>query len=128
MRFSAITKQRSLLGLSGLGALAVGVAVAGWRSIAHGPKYSRLYPVAVSRSTHSAQALFSASSTSAMATLTPPQLAPTWTHSAEDIVRLTKEAIAQDRGVQDKVAALAPEDCNFSSVSHHLESSVCYNT
>lgn len=52
-----------------------------------------------------------------MASLTPPQPAPTWTHTADDVMRLTKEAIKKDREVQDKVAALAPKDCNMSSVS-----------
>ena len=41
-----------------------------------------------------------------MSTLTPPQPAPVWNHSAEDILRLTKEAIERDRAVQDKVGAL----------------------
>ncbi|TRM63928.1 hypothetical protein BD626DRAFT_547704 [Schizophyllum amplum] len=55
-----------------------------------------------------------------MASLTPPQPAPTWTHSAEDIMRLTKEAIEADRTHQDKVAALAEADCNFDSVFRAL--------
>lgn len=32
-------------------------------------------------------------------------------------MRLTKEAIAEARGVQDEVAALPPKGCNMSSVS-----------
>ncbi|EMD39827.1 hypothetical protein CERSUDRAFT_81164 [Gelatoporia subvermispora B] len=51
-----------------------------------------------------------------MASLTPPQSAPVWTHSAEDVLRLTKEAIAEERELQDKVAALKPEECSFESV------------
>ncbi|EIW59235.1 Metalloprotease [Trametes versicolor FP-101664 SS1] len=51
-----------------------------------------------------------------MATLVPPQPAPTWTHPREDIVRLTKEAIARYKGVEDKVASLSPEECNFDTV------------
>ena len=49
--------------------------------------------------------------------LTPPQPAPLWNHSAEDILKLTKEAIEYDRVVQDKVGSLSPKDCSFDSVS-----------
>ncbi|TFY69553.1 hypothetical protein EVJ58_g360, partial [Rhodofomes roseus] len=52
-----------------------------------------------------------------MASFTPPQAAPTWTHSADDVLRLTKEAIANDTTALDKVAALKPEDCNFETAS-----------
>ncbi|KAL1748030.1 hypothetical protein HDZ31DRAFT_30711 [Schizophyllum fasciatum] len=55
-----------------------------------------------------------------MANLTPPQPPPQWTHSAEDIMRLTKEAIEVNRAHQDKVAALAEADCNFDSVFRAL--------
>ena len=48
--------------------------------------------------------------------LTPPQPPPVWNHSAEDIVRLTKEAIEKDRTVQDAVGKLDPKDCTFESV------------
>jgi metallopeptidase MepB len=48
--------------------------------------------------------------------LTPPQNPIEWNHSAEDIARLTQQAIDQDRAAQDKVAALDPKDCNFDSV------------
>ncbi|KIL67827.1 hypothetical protein M378DRAFT_9095 [Amanita muscaria Koide BX008] len=51
-----------------------------------------------------------------VSSLTPPQLAPSWEHSAQDIKRLTDELIAKDRTVQDKVGALKPEECNFKSV------------
>lgn len=57
-----------------------------------------------------------------MASLIPPQPAPTWTHTPEQVMSLTKTAIEQDREVQDKVASLAPKDCNLSSVSLHLHS------
>jgi hypothetical protein len=49
--------------------------------------------------------------------LTPPQPPPSWDHSAEDITRLTKELIAKDRAVLDKIGSLALKDCNFNSVS-----------
>jgi len=75
-------------------------------------------PHALSRSLHSAQGFLSVlTSTDTMASLIPPQLSPTWTHTADDVTRLTKEVIAQDRSVQDRVAALAPDDCNMASVS-----------
>ena len=48
---------------------------------------------------------------------TPPQLAPLWNHSADDILKLTKEAIEYDRAIQDKVGGLDPKDCTFDSVS-----------
>lgn len=48
--------------------------------------------------------------------LTPPQAAPSWNHTAEDIISLTKDAIAKHKATDDKVGALAPEDCNFESV------------
>ncbi|KAF8158338.1 metallopeptidase MepB [Crassisporium funariophilum] len=48
--------------------------------------------------------------------LTPPQAPPTWNHTAEDITRLTKEAIENDRAIQDKIGALSPKDCTFESV------------
>ncbi|KAG9227507.1 metalloendopeptidase [Pleurotus ostreatus] len=48
--------------------------------------------------------------------LTPPQAAPSWNHTAADIISLTKDAIAKHKATDDKVGALAPEDCNFDSV------------
>ena len=49
--------------------------------------------------------------------LTPPQPPPQWNHSADDISKLTKEAIEYDRAIQDKVGGLDPKDCSFDSVS-----------
>ncbi len=49
--------------------------------------------------------------------LVPPQQPLEWNHTAEDITRLTKKAIDDDRALQDKVAHLDPKDCNFDSVS-----------
>ncbi|KAF7422637.1 hypothetical protein PC9H_010793 [Pleurotus ostreatus] len=48
--------------------------------------------------------------------LTPPQAAPSWNHTAADIISLTKDAIAKHKATDDKVGALAPEDCNFDSI------------
>ena len=53
-----------------------------------------------------------------MATLTPPQTAPKWTHTPEDVIRLTKDALAEYSATEDSVAALAPAECNFESVRH----------
>lgn len=50
------------------------------------------------------------------ASLVVPQKPLKWDHSAEDITRLTNEFIAKDRAVQDKIAAIHSENCNFSSV------------
>jgi metallopeptidase MepB len=49
--------------------------------------------------------------------LTPPQPPPAWNHTAEDVLKLTKEAIEYDRAVQDKVGGLDPKECTFESVS-----------
>ena len=48
---------------------------------------------------------------------TPPQSPLVWNHSADDILKLTKEAIEYDRALQDKVGGLDPKDCTFDSVS-----------
>ena len=55
--------------------------------------------------------------TSNMVNLTPPQPPPKWTHTPEDVLRLTKEAIERDREVQDQVAKLPVPECNFDTVS-----------
>jgi hypothetical protein len=54
--------------------------------------------------------------TTSTMTLTPPQPAPEWNHTPEDVIKLTKELIEKDRAIQDKVGALTPEECTFSSV------------
>lgn len=56
-------------------------------------------------------------SSSNMANLTPPQPPPVWTHTPEQVVTLTKEAIKKDREVQDRVAKLLASECNFDTVS-----------
>ncbi|KAI0822314.1 Metalloprotease [Trametes gibbosa] len=52
-----------------------------------------------------------------MASLNPPQAAPKWTHTPEEVLKLTKEAIAEYRALEDRVAALKPEQCNFDSLT-----------
>lgn len=50
--------------------------------------------------------------------LTPPQSPLQWDHAAQDISRLTQQAIDADRALQDKVAALDPKNCTFESVRY----------
>jgi hypothetical protein len=109
---SAAVRRRPL---TSLGALTVGLAAVNWRSIPY-PSTRYIPPYNPLRLLHH-QNFFAALTSTSMSSLTPPQPAPTWTHTADDVMRLTKEAIAKDQEVQDKVAALAPEDCNMSSVS-----------
>ncbi|CAA7261352.1 unnamed protein product [Cyclocybe aegerita] len=47
---------------------------------------------------------------------TPPQAAPLWDHTADDITELTKKSIDEYRSVMDKVGALDAKDCSFESV------------
>ncbi|TBU62281.1 metallopeptidase MepB [Dichomitus squalens] len=51
-----------------------------------------------------------------MASLNPPQPAPKWTHTPEEVLRLTKDAIAEERARLDKIGNLKPEECTFESV------------
>ena len=51
---------------------------------------------------------------------TPPQPPPVWNHSAEEILKSTKEAIEYDRAIQDKVGGLDAKDCTFESVSYNV--------
>ncbi|CDO71484.1 hypothetical protein BN946_scf184909.g78 [Trametes cinnabarina] len=52
-----------------------------------------------------------------MAALIPPQAPPQWSHTPEDILRLTNEAITEYRAIEDSVAALVPEECTFESLA-----------
>jgi hypothetical protein len=52
--------------------------------------------------------------------LSPPQAAPEWNHTPEEMKKLAQDTIAKDKAVKDKVGALAQEECTFSSVSHFL--------
>lgn len=47
----------------------------------------------------------------------PPQEAPSWTHTPEDVRKSAKEAIEQDKLLLNEVASLANSECNFESVS-----------
>ena len=120
-RLSALTRrQKSLFSLASIGTLTIGLVV---KSIAssHGHQTPRYISVTsrhpIARSLSSAQSIFSFTSTNSnMANLIPPQAPPSWTHSAEDVMRLTKSAIEEDRKVQDTVGGLAAKDCNYQSV------------
>ena len=131
----AVTRQpRRIATLSvGCGLLAVGIATrwegrAAFRSIAAVRQTvlgvtNSAYSVPVwrtaTRFSSSLSSIFASSSlfSSNMAHLTPPQPPPVWTHTPEDVLNLTKEAIRRDREVQDKVAKLPASECNFDTVS-----------
>ncbi|KAH7885032.1 hypothetical protein F5I97DRAFT_1810510 [Phlebopus sp. FC_14] len=50
-----------------------------------------------------------------MASLTPPQNAPRWNHTPEEVLQFTKDALAQNKAVADRVAALPQAECNFET-------------
>ncbi|KAF7346236.1 Metallopeptidase MepB [Mycena sanguinolenta] len=107
------------------GVLAVGVAAVGLRSITSAgipgsfrvvtpPNYTSIVNTLKAFSRPRSFSAITIPSTS-MA-ITPPQPPPEWTHSAEDVVKLTKECIASHRAVEDKIGALPPSDCTYESV------------
>ena len=131
----AALRRRPLLGLAaGIGALAAirplstRVGSAGIRSlqVTHSLNAAPLAAVGhlgpwLHRSQSTLAGLFSLSQPDpTMASLNPPQAAPKWSHSPEDVLALTKTAIEADRAVLDKVAALKPEECTFESVRAFL--------
>lgn len=74
------------------------------------------------RSQSTLSGLFSSiSSTSSDMAITPPQPSLKWTHSAQEILDITKAELANHKAAEDKVAALPPSECNFESVSWLLE-------
>lgn len=71
-----------------------------------------------SSSSHSRSSFaFSLESDPIMASLTPPQAPPKWNHTPEEVLSITKLALAQNKAVSDKVAALPEAECNFETVS-----------
>jgi hypothetical protein len=52
-----------------------------------------------------------------MASLTPPQAPPKWNHTPEEVLSFTKQALAQNKAISDKIAALPEVECNFETVS-----------
>lgn len=131
----AVTRQpRRIAALSvGCGLLAVGLATrwearAALRTIAGSRQHifgvtNKAYSVPLWRTairfSSSLSGIFAPSSMSSsnMVSLTPPQPPPVWTHSPEDVLSLTKEAIKKDREVQDRIAKLPASECNFETVS-----------
>ena len=69
-----------------------------------------------SQATLATSSLFSSSISEEMASLTPPQPPPTWTHSPEDVLRITKEQIQKHKESLDKIGALKEEESNFETV------------
>jgi hypothetical protein len=65
------------------------------------------------------------SSNGNLMTLAPPQAPLEWNHSAEDITRLTDNAIEEYRKIMDSVGGLDSKDCAFESVSL---CTVCYSS
>ncbi|KZT23430.1 metallopeptidase MepB [Neolentinus lepideus HHB14362 ss-1] len=55
-----------------------------------------------------------------MAHIQPPQPPPQWNHTAEDILTITREALAKCQATDDRVGALKPEECTFESVFRTL--------
>jgi len=53
-----------------------------------------------------------------MASLTPPQAPPKWNNTPEEVLDITKQALAQNKAVSDKVAALSEAECHFETVSN----------
>jgi Zn-dependent oligopeptidase len=51
-----------------------------------------------------------------MASLTPPQAPPKWNHTPEEVLSFTKQALAQNKAISDKIAALPEVECNFETV------------
>ncbi|KAF8208884.1 metallopeptidase MepB [Mycena galopus ATCC 62051] len=50
-----------------------------------------------------------------------PQPPPEWTHTPEDVLRLTKKAIDEHRAVEDKIGALQPSECTYGSFETSTE-------
>ncbi|KAG1889888.1 hypothetical protein F4604DRAFT_1568430 [Suillus subluteus] len=48
-----------------------------------------------------------------MASLTPPQAAPKWNHTLEEVLSAIKWALLQNNAVSDEVVALLEVECNF---------------
>ncbi|KAF8908911.1 metallopeptidase MepB [Gymnopilus junonius] len=101
------------------GAFAVGLAAVSWRSISShvsGGDIRGRYSINALRafSSSTSHLFFSLTTTSTMA-IAPPQAAPTWEHTTNDISSLTKQSIEKYRTVMDKVGALDPKDSTFES-------------
>ncbi|KAJ7366807.1 metallopeptidase MepB [Mycena albidolilacea] len=123
--------RRNMLQWGGM--LAVGVAAVGLRSITSGGRSSVVTPLSTlttpslkyirhNLKAFSKRSSFSTiTSTSRAMGITPPQPPPEWTHTPEDVGRLTKEAIDSHRAVENQIGALQPSDCTYESVFLALE-------
>ena len=114
-RFLQIARRKTAFGWGG--ALAVGLVAVNWRSIT-----GHVGSCGDIRNRYAHLSLFCRplsllSFDKLTMPFTPPQPPPLWNHTAEDILKLTKEAIEYNRAVQDKVGSLDPKDCTFESVS-----------
>ncbi|KAJ7794145.1 hypothetical protein B0H14DRAFT_2923888 [Mycena olivaceomarginata] len=119
--------RRNMLQWGGM--LAVGVAAVGLRSITSGGRSSVVTPLSTlttpsfkyirhNLKAFSRRSSFSTiTSTSRAMGITPPQPPPEWTHTPEDVGRLTKEAIDSHRAVEDQIGALQPSDCTYESLA-----------
>ena len=107
-------------------AIAIGLVAASWRSISSHVSGGDIRGRCSINPRHALRAFsssashlyFSLTTTTSMA-ITPPQAAPSWEHTTEDISSLTKQSIEKYRAVMDKVGALDPKDCTFESVRIH---------
>ena len=131
VRRAALTWGALALGLAaywhgGVGSLGLRLPVAGYSSAVTPPHRTTIRSLAHrlvrSLSSTARSSLFQFSNPSHLAsgimpTLTPPHPAPKWTHTAEEIIALTKEAIVRDRALEDRVVALPADECNFETVS-----------
>ncbi|KAI0670782.1 Metalloprotease [Trametes maxima] len=54
--------------------------------------------------------------TGMMSQLDPPQPSPKWTHTAEELLELVECAVVASRRVEDRIAALKHNECDFESV------------
>ena len=77
-------------------------------------------PLYRSQSTLSGWLSSSSSISDQMASLTPPIPPPSWTHTPEEVLKITKDVIAKDRELMDKIAALPASECNFATVRNHV--------
>jgi len=123
-------RSRATIGWGGV--LVAGLAAVGWRSISGhvscGDTRTRYW---TQSSLHFARHWFSTSISQNRLSfpsspfysdmvITPPQAAPQWNHSVEDIQKSTKDAIEAYRKGLDSVGGLARDDCTFESVGTYI--------
>ena len=107
--------------LSWKGAVVACAAAASWRLL-HTPAGNvrvgtRTHPIFRRLSIDFRSTSFLVATVTMAPSLVPPQPAPSWDHSPQDIKRLTADLIVKDRALSDSVGALKPDECNFKSVS-----------